>query len=57
MTDESINTVELIKSQWVKCENENVEVFRYKLNVTGERILDGKFKFLIEVRENKKKYE
>lgn len=50
MTDESVNIVELIKAQWDKCERESIDVFRYKLNVTGERVLDGDFKFLIEVR-------
>lgn len=51
MADEMNNLVDLIKEKWNKCEKENLEVFRYKLNVSNERILDGNFKFLIQVSE------
>lgn len=53
MIGDKNNLIELIKAKWEKCETENTEVFRYKLNVTGEKILDGNFNFLIQVRKVK----
>lgn len=31
------------------CEKENSQVFRYKLNVTRDKILTGKFQFYVQV--------
>lgn len=44
------NLVSDLKVAWQKCEDESVEVFRYKLNVTQEKQLEGSFKFFVQVR-------
>lgn len=36
------------------CEKENSQVFRYKLNVTRDKILTGKFQFYVQVSLKKK---
>jgi hypothetical protein len=41
--------VEDLKLKWQSCEDNSAEVFRYKLNVTKEKVLDGKFKFYVQV--------
>lgn len=41
--------VEELKAKWQDCENNSADVFRYKLNVTREKVLDGNFKFLVQV--------
>lgn len=38
-----------LKARWLACEVEHPEVFRYKLNVTKEKTLDGNFKFYVQV--------
>lgn len=38
-----------LMSKWENCETNNVEVFRYKLNVTREKVLEGHFKFFVQV--------
>lgn len=43
------NLIENLKTKWEKCEKDNVSVFRYKLDVTEEKVLPGEFKFLIQV--------
>lgn len=43
--------VEDLKAKWQSCEDESVDVFRYKLDVTKEKVLDGKFKFFVQVSE------
>lgn len=43
------NLIETLKTKWIKCEKDNVSVFRYKLDVTQEKVLPGDFKFLIQV--------
>lgn len=43
------NLIETLKKKWQICENSHVEAFRYKLNVTREKVLDGNFKFLVQV--------
>lgn len=44
--------VEELKAKWQDCENNSADVFRYKLNVTREKELDGNFKFLVQVRKS-----
>lgn len=41
--------VKELKTKWVKCESEHAEVFRYKLNVTQDKVLPGNFKFYVQV--------
>lgn len=41
--------IDELKAKWQNCENNHVDVFRYKLNVAGEKVLDGDFKFLVQV--------
>lgn len=41
--------VDELKSKWQDCEDNSVDVFRYKLNVTREKVLDGAFKFFVQV--------
>lgn len=52
-TEESL--IDDLKSKWQNCETNHVEVFRYKLNVTREKVLDGNFKFFVQVSENPSK--
>jgi hypothetical protein len=47
--------VDDLKAKWQNCETNHVEVFRYKLNVTREKELEGNFKFFVQVRENPSK--
>lgn len=49
MAEELGNLIETLKLKWQDCESNHVEVFRYKLNVTKEKILDGNFKFFVQV--------
>lgn len=44
--------VDELKSKWQDCEDNSVDVFRYKLNVTREKVLDGAFKFFVQVGRN-----
>lgn len=43
-----------IKSLWLNCLQNSPDVFRYKLNIEHEKILDGKFGFLVQVIKNAK---
>lgn len=38
-----------LKQKWEECEANHVVVFRYKLNVTREKQLEGDFKFFVQV--------
>lgn len=38
-----------LKAKWLRTEAEHPEVFRYKLNVTKEKTLDGNLKFYVQV--------
>lgn len=38
-----------LKQKWEECETNHEDVFRYKLNVTKEKVLEGKFKFFVQV--------
>lgn len=49
MAEELGNLIETLKLKWQDCESNHVEVFRYKLNITKEKILDGNFKFFVQV--------
>lgn len=42
--------VDDLKEKWEDCENQHADVFRYKLNVTKEKVLEGSFKFFVQVR-------
>lgn len=42
--------VEEIKTKWDQCEENNPEVFRYKVNISRDKVLDGNFKFYVQVR-------
>jgi hypothetical protein len=42
--------VEDLKLKWQNCEDNSVDVFRYKLNVTREKVLEGNLKFFVQVR-------
>lgn len=42
--------IENIKIQWLECLQKSPDVFRYKLNIEHEKILDGKFNFLVQVK-------
>lgn len=46
----NLNLVEDIKSKWEQCEENNPEVFRYKVNVTRDKVLDGNFNFYVQVK-------
>lgn len=45
-----INLIEEIKALWDTCESKHSDVFRYKVNVTRDKVLkEGNFKFYIQV--------
>lgn len=44
--------ISVLKEKWNKCESETSEVFRYKLNISDEKILKGEFKFYVQVNIN-----
>lgn len=46
--------VDEIKSLWLDCLQNSPDVFRYKLNIEHEKIIDGKFNFLVQVMKNAK---
>ena len=54
MSVEIKSIVDEIKSLWLDCLQNSPDVFRYKLNIEHEKILDGKFKFLVQVIKNAK---
>lgn len=43
--------IDELKSKWHKCEAEHQEVFRYKLNVAKDKVIEGNFKFYVQVWE------
>lgn len=52
--EEALGTlIEDLKLKWQQCEDEHAEVFRYKLNVTREKVLEGNFKFFVQVCSRK----
>jgi hypothetical protein len=42
--------VDNIKIKWLECLEKSPEVFRYRLNIEHEKILDGKFNFFVQVK-------
>lgn len=42
--------IENIKTLWDECETKNAEVFRYKVNISRDKVLDGNFKFYVQVK-------
>lgn len=46
--------VDEIKSLWLDCLQNSPDVFRYNLNIEHEKIIDGKFNFLVQVMKNAK---
>jgi len=49
--------ISVLKQKWDKCETESSEVFRYKLNVTDEKTLEGNFNFFVQVNIDEPIYE
>ena len=43
------NLLSNLKTKWEQCEKDNISIFRYKLDVTEEKVLQGELKFLIQV--------
>ena len=41
--------IQELMSNYTKCEIERSEVFRYKLNITKDKTLAGKFQFYVQV--------
>lgn len=46
--------IEEIKILWDECEVKNAEVFRYKVNITRDKVLEGNFKFYVQVKCNQR---
>ena len=53
MTLELKTIITDIKALWYKCLEKSPEIFRYKLNIEKEKILEGKFNFYVQVRKIK----
>lgn len=51
----NLELVDDIKTKWDQCEENNPDVFRYKVDVTRDKVLDGNFKFYVQVRRIFKK--
>lgn len=45
--------IENLKVLWDECEATNADVFRYKVNITRDKVLNGDFKFYVQVSEIK----
>ncbi|CRK95274.1 CLUMA_CG008699, isoform A [Clunio marinus] len=48
-----INLIDKLKRNWDQCEKNSPDVFRYKLNVTNEKVLDGNFKFYVQLNKDR----
>lgn len=46
------NLVEELKTKWEYVETNYADVFRYKLNVNREKVLEGNFQFYVQVSKN-----
>lgn len=55
MSDEFGTLVDEIKSKWDESLVKYPDIFRYMLNIQKEKILDGKFNFLVQVKIERKK--
>lgn len=43
------NLIQELMRNYAQCETDRSEVFRYKLNVTKDKTLAGKFQFYVQV--------
>jgi hypothetical protein len=50
MTSELKTLIEEIKEKWDECVEKTPEIFRYLLSISKEKVLDGKFNFLVQVK-------
>lgn len=55
MSVEVKQIIDNIKALWLDCLQNSTDVFRYKLNIEHEKILEGKFNFLVQVEEMQNK--
>jgi hypothetical protein len=49
MTSELKTLVSEIKDKWDDCLKNSPDTFRYVLNISKEKVLDGELRFLIQV--------
>jgi len=52
MSGELKSIVEEVKESWNYCLKNSPEVFRYILNISKEKVIDGELKLLIQVIKN-----
>jgi hypothetical protein len=52
MSGEFKSIVDEVKESWNYCLKNSPEVFRYMLNISKEKVIDGELKLLIQVIKN-----
>lgn len=49
MAEEFSEIFDQVKESWNNCLKNNTEVFRYSLNISKEKVLDGELRLLVQV--------
>lgn len=55
MAEEFKSIVEEVKDSWNNCLTKSPEVFRYILNISQQKVLDGELKLFVQVKYKQKK--